>query len=150
MEWHWNGYELTDDRGRMDTQAVLALLRETYWAGDRPPEVQLRAFEHSVCFSVFHGGQQVAFARAISDHATFAWIADVIVAAEHRGRGVGQWMIRSLLEHPALRTRSQWLATRDAHKLYERFGFERFEAMRKGPPMAGISPIVPSSLSNEI
>lgn len=140
MEWHWNGYELTDDRNRMDTTAVLALLGDTYWAADRPAEVQLRAFENSVCFSAFHGGRQIGFARAISDHATFAWIADVIVATDHRGRGVGPWMIRSLLEHPALQTRSQWLATRDAQTLYERFGFERFEGMRRGPAIPGMKP----------
>jgi GNAT superfamily N-acetyltransferase len=134
MEWRWNGYELTDDRGRLDFAAVSALLAESYWACDRPVEVHRTAFANSVCFSLFHHGRQVGFARAVTDFATFTWIADVIIEPAHRGQGLGKWMMDCLLAHPALKTRSQWLATKDAHGLYKRFGFARFEAMRKGPP----------------
>ena len=137
MEWRWNGYWLTDDRSQMDFDTVFALLAATYWASDRSREVQQTAFANSVCFSLFHGKTQIGFARAVTDHATFAWIADVIIAPAHRGIGLGKWMMNCLLDHPALKTRSQWLATRDAHGLYEPLGFARFEGMRRGPPLPG-------------
>jgi GNAT superfamily N-acetyltransferase len=137
MNWHWNHYELTDDRSRMDFETVFNLLAQTYWASDRPRDLQRTAFEHSICFSLFQEGRQIGFARAISDHATFAWIADVIIHPDHRAAGLGKWMMSCILEHPGLATRSQWLATKDAHTLYERFGFIRFEALRRGPPLPG-------------
>lgn len=137
MIWQWQGYEFTDDRDRMDFDAVFNLLARTYWASDRPRELQRRAFDHSICFSLLKSGQQIGFARVISDWATFAWIADVIIHPEHRASGLGKWMIDCLLQHPALETRSQWLATKDAHTLYERFGFSRTESLRRGPPLPG-------------
>lgn len=137
MTCHWNGYELTDDRCRMDFESVFEMLARTYWASDRPRELQRCAFDHSVCFSVFSQGRQIGFARVISDFATFAWVADVIIHPSHRGTGVGKWMVECILNHPSMATRSQWLATQDAHTLYEKFGFVRFEAMRRGAPLPG-------------
>lgn len=137
MIWKWQAYELTDDRARMNFDVVFELLARTYWASDRPRDLQRRAFDHSICFSLFKGDMQIGFARVISDWATFAWVADVIIDPDHRSNGLGKWMIECLLQHPAMETRSQWLATKDAHTLYERFGFIKAEALRRGPPLPG-------------
>src|SRR4051794_19210588 len=101
-EWQRDDYTLTDDKSRLDLDTVCALLHATYWATSRPREIIAKSIEHSVCFALLHVGQQVGFARAVTDRATFAWICDVIVAPEHQGRGLGKWMMECVLAHPDL------------------------------------------------
>lgn len=134
MNWQRDEYTLTDDKLRVDLDVVRALLRTTYWADQRTPAQIEKSVQHSLCFSLFHGERQVGFARAVTDYATFAWICDVIVAPEHRGRGLGKWMMECIVAHPDLRDGTQLLRTRDAHTLYERFGFARAECLRRGSP----------------
>lgn len=122
---------LSDDPARLDVDVVCALLQATYWAGDRPKELIRKAIQNSVCLGLFDKDQQIGFARAVTDHATFTWICDVIVAEEYRSQGLGKWMVETLLGHPELQTITQVLRTRDAHTLYERFGFERTEYLRR-------------------
>jgi GNAT superfamily N-acetyltransferase len=131
VEWRHGDYLLTDDSSRLDLGRVMELLRSSYWAADRPREMMETAIRHSVCFSLLHGGEQVGFARAVTDEATFTWVCDVILHPDHRGRGLGKWMMKCLFEHPKLQTVSHHLRTEDAHGLYERFGFKRVEAMRR-------------------
>ena len=116
-------YELTDDKTRFEIAAIHEMLRATYWAADRPREVVERSIEHSLCIGLLRGSKQVGFCRAVTDQATFSWICDVIVHPEHRRRGLGKWMVNELIHHPRIQTRSQLLATKDAHGLYERHGF---------------------------
>jgi GNAT superfamily N-acetyltransferase len=122
-----DGYVLSDERERLDIDAIWAYLRESYWSPGVPRDVVERAIAESLCLGLFDpDGAQAGFARAVTDSATFAWIADVFVLEPHRGRGLGVWMIERLLAHPQLRgLRAVTLATRDAHGLYERFGFVR-------------------------
>jgi len=131
VEWTNGDYTLTDDKNRLDLDAVCALLAMSYWAKDRPRDVIAKSIEHSVCFALFHRDRQVGFARAVTDRATFAWICDVIIHPDHRSKGLGKWSVNCLLEHPDLQTLSHLLRTEDAHGLYERFGFHRVEAMRR-------------------
>jgi GNAT superfamily N-acetyltransferase len=131
MEWNRGEYVLTDDPTRFDLEKICTLLQATYWAGTRSRTVITTAIQHSVCIGMLWRTEQIGFARAVTDRATFAWIADVIVAPEHRGSGLGKWMVGVLLEHPAVQTITQLLRTRDAHSLYEHFGFERAECMRR-------------------
>jgi GNAT superfamily N-acetyltransferase len=109
----------------MDVDAVHAYLcGESYWARGVPREVVARAIQHSLCVGVFDGSAQVAFARAITDRATYAYLADVYVLQPYRGRGVGRWMMEVLTAHPDLQGLRRWsLMTRDAHALYAQFGF---------------------------
>ena len=132
MNWQRDEYLLHDDKLRLDLDAVCALLHSTYWAADRSRELIEQSIQHSLCFGLFHAGQQIGFARTVTDSATFAWICDVIVAPEHRGRGLGKWMVECVMAHPDLKTATLVLRTRDAHSLYERFGFERTEYLRRG------------------
>ncbi|MBI3875547.1 MAG: GNAT family N-acetyltransferase [Verrucomicrobia bacterium] len=133
MEWSNGEHLLSDDKRRLDLDAVCRLLNETYWAAGRPRSVIAKGIEHSVCLGLFHSGKQVGFARAVTDFATFTWICDVIIAPAHRGKGLGKWMVKCLIEHPQLQTRSQVLATRDARTLYERYGFQRTEYLKRMP-----------------
>jgi GNAT superfamily N-acetyltransferase len=131
MDWQRDEYSLTDDRSRLDLDATCALLHATYWAAGRSRELIEKSIRHSVCLGLFHSGRQVGFVRAVTDYATFSWICDVIVAPEHRGHGLGKWMVERVLAHPELQTTTQVLRTRDAHTLYEQFGFERTEYLRR-------------------
>jgi len=131
MDWHRSDYLLSDDKARLDLDSIVAMLRTSYWAKDRPRQVMERAIRHSVCFGLYHRGRQVGFARGVTDQATFTWVCDVIIHADHRGQGLGKWMMQCLLDHPDLQTVSHHLRTEDAHGLYERFGFKRVEAMRR-------------------
>jgi GNAT superfamily N-acetyltransferase len=132
MNWQRDEYLLTDDKSWLDLDVVCTLLQTTYWAANRPRELIEKSIQHSICFGLFCDNQQVGFTRAVTDYATFAWICDVIVVPEHRGRGLGKWMVECVLAHPDLKTATLVLRTRDAHSLYERFGFERTEFLRKG------------------
>ena len=99
-------------------------LAGSYWAAEIPKDVVDAACAGSVCFGLYAARRQVGFARVVSDRATFAWLADVFVLPDHRGRGLSKWLVACVLEHPELRGLRRWmLATRDAHGLYERFGF---------------------------
>src|SRR6185436_17158270 len=98
---------------------------------DRPRSVIEQSIANSVCLGLFQEDRQIGFARAVTDCATFTWICDVIVDPACRRRGLGKWMVEILIEHPLLQTRSQVLATRDAHALYDRFGFKSTEFLRR-------------------
>jgi len=115
---------LSSDRGRLDLDAVLAMLHDSHWGGGVTRDVLERAVENSLCLGVYHGDRQVAFARAVTDLATYAYLTDVIVAQDARGQGIGSWMVDALLRHPDLQgLRRIALLTRDARTLYEKFGF---------------------------
>ena len=131
MEWVRAEYVLTDDKTRLDIKAITRLLADSYWAADRPRSTMEKAMEHSICFGLFCDGQQVGFARAVTDHATFTWVCDIIIHPEHRRKGLGKWMVKCLLQHPELQTITHVLRTKDAHGLYEKFGFQRAEYMRR-------------------
>jgi GNAT superfamily N-acetyltransferase len=103
---------------------VHQFLTDSYWAIGIPLETVRRSIENSINFGLYHGQQQVGFARIISDLATFAYLADVFVLPAYRGRGLSQWLMECIVSHPDLQGLRRWmLATQDAHGLYARFGF---------------------------
>jgi GNAT superfamily N-acetyltransferase len=118
-------FELSTDPARLDRALIHRFLSEqSYWASGVPRAVVDRSIEHSLCFGVYREGAQVAFARVVTDRATFAYLADVFVLPGWRSDGVGQWMIGIVVRHPELQgLRRFLLATKDAHGLYARFGF---------------------------
>lgn len=113
------------DPARVDRDRVYGWLSaEAYWSIGLPRAVFERAIEHSLVASAFVGGEQVAFARVVSDRATYAWLCDVFVAESMRGRGIATRLISAILSHPDLQGLRRWaLRTRDAHALYRRLGF---------------------------
>jgi len=119
-----DGYELSDAPGRLDLDVVHGFLTATYWSPGISRELVARAVANSLCFGLYRAGAQVGFARFVTDRATFAYLGDVFVLPEHRGRGLASWMVGTALSHPDLAgLRRLLLATRDQHKLYARLGF---------------------------
>ena len=117
--------EISDDKGRLDVPLIHRFLsEEAYWCLGIPLATLQRAINHSLCFGAYLDGQQVAFARVITDKATFGYLADVFVLPEHRGRGHSKALVAAILAHPELQgLRRLSLATSDAHGLYAGFGF---------------------------
>lgn len=120
-----NQYEISTNHNRLDIALIHEFLRSSYWAKGVPRAVVEKSIQHSLCFGAFLGERQVGFARVISDFATFAFVADVFVLPEHRGRGVGKLLMNTIVEHPDLHgLRRLLLITRDAHGLYAQCGFQ--------------------------
>ena len=115
---------VSTDPARLDLDAIHGFLAGSYWAEGIPREVVERSVRGSLCFGAYRGDRQVGFARVISDRATFAYVCDVFVLPDERGRGVGQCLMGAIRAHPDLQNLRRWtLFTRDAHELYRRFGF---------------------------
>lgn len=117
--------EISDDKGRLDVPLIHRFLsEEAYWSLGIPFSTVQRAINHSLCFGGYLAGQQVAFARVITDKATFGYLADVFVLPAHRGQGHSKALIAAILAHPDLQgLRRLMLATSDAHGLYASVGF---------------------------
>lgn len=117
-------FVISTDRDRLDLDVIHGFLTECYWAKGIPREAVARSIENSLCFGVYAKSKQVGFARVISDFATYAYIGDVFILDEYRGRGLGKWLMECIMRHPRLQGLRRWsLVTRDAHQLYARFGF---------------------------
>jgi GNAT superfamily N-acetyltransferase len=121
-----DGYIISTEKSRLDPAAIHAYLTRSYWSPGIPRHLVEKALAGSLCFGLFtEKGQQVGFARMITDGATFAYLADVYVLEEHRGKGLSKWLMETILAHPSLQgLRRLLLATRDAHELYARYGFK--------------------------
>ena len=127
-EWRRNDHVVSTDPARLHLTVVHGFLERSYLASGVPLEVVKRSVRNSMVFGVYEGSEQVGFARVITDRATFAYLADVFVLEEHRGRGLGRWLVECVLSHPDLRGLRRWmLAARDAHDLYRGFGFTELE-----------------------
>lgn len=117
---------ISTDRSLLDVALIERMLHASYWAVGRPREVIERSIANSICFGAYTNAQQVAFARVITDRAVFAYLSDVFVVPEFRAQGVGKALMRAILDHQDLQGLAVvLLRTRDAHGLYEPFGFER-------------------------
>ena len=126
-EWIKDGYLVSTDKSKIDVETVHDFLSHSYWAENIPLGVVRKSIENSLCFGIYHQQKLVGFARAISDFATFAYLADVFILQSHRGKGLSKWLMECVLKHPELQGLRRWmLATKDAHGLYEQFGFKSF------------------------
>jgi len=123
--WQRGEYTISTDRARLNLDLIHDFIsNHSYWGKGRAREVVKRSIENSLPFGIYKGDEQVGFARIVTDYATFAWVADVFVLPEHRGHGLSKWLMEVVLAHPQLQGFRRWvLSTKDAHGLYERFGF---------------------------
>ncbi|MGC4093899.1 MAG: GNAT family N-acetyltransferase [Polyangiaceae bacterium] len=136
-----DGFEISDDPGRLDVARIHQNLTESYWAKGISRELVARSLENSLCFGLYEGQKQVGFARVVTDRATFAYLCDVYVEREYRHKRLGSWLVEVVKRHPELSgVRRFMLATRDAHAFYRPHGFdalsspERFlEILRQNP-----------------
>jgi hypothetical protein len=116
--------EINTDKARLDLALIHDVLSRSHWAKGIPFAVLKTAIDNSLAFGLYRDGRQIGFARVVTDHATFAYLADVFVVAEARREGLGQFLVESILAHPDLQGLRRWLlGTRDAHSLYRRCGF---------------------------
>jgi GNAT superfamily N-acetyltransferase len=123
-EYRQGDFVISTDPERLDLDVIHGFLTECYWAKGIPRETVARSIENSLCFGVYAEGKQIGFARVISDFATYAYIGDVFILDEYRGRGLGKWLMECVMQHPRLQGLRRWtLLTRDAHRLYAEFGF---------------------------
>lgn len=120
-----NGYLLSTDKNLLQIDTIHAFLSDkSYWAKDVPKDIVEKSLINSLCFGVYFNDIQVGFARVISDYATFAYLCDVFIIDEYRGKGLSKWLMEKIMQHPDLQNLRRFtLGTRDAHELYRKFGF---------------------------
>ncbi|HEX3165044.1 MAG TPA: GNAT family N-acetyltransferase [Chitinophagaceae bacterium] len=131
MDFTKDGFTISTEKEKLDIDLIHSFLNRTYWAEGILKEIIRRSIEGSLCFGVYENDKQampacrqVGFARMITDKATFAYLADVFIIEEYRGRGLSKWLMEVIMSHPDLQgLRRMILATKDAHGLYKQFGF---------------------------
>jgi GNAT superfamily N-acetyltransferase len=123
--WERGDYLISTDRSRLNIELIHDFLSNgSYWAIGRARDVVQCSIDNSLSFGIYWKNDQVGFGRVVTDYATFAWIADVFVLPQHRGQGLSKWLMELMLSHPKLQGFRRWvLATKDAHRLYQRYGF---------------------------
>jgi GNAT superfamily N-acetyltransferase len=121
-----SGYTINTDRTRLNIQTIYNFIsKESYWGKGRSIEVIQKSIENSLSFGIYYKDEMIGFARVVTDYATFAWVADVFILPEHRGKGLSKWLMGTILAHTELQGFRRWvLATKDAHELYRKFGFQ--------------------------
>jgi GNAT superfamily N-acetyltransferase len=120
-----DGYTISTDPALIDREVVHGYLSlQSYWAAGRTMHTVEKSIENSLCFGVYDAdGRQAGFGRVITDYATFGWLCDVFILDGHKGRGLGKWLVQTIVSHPELQGLKRiHLATRDAHELYGRYG----------------------------
>ncbi|MEO6588474.1 MAG: GNAT family N-acetyltransferase [Pyrinomonadaceae bacterium] len=127
MNWHKGEFTISTDRNLLQLDAIQKFLtEESYWAKTRTREQTETAIKNCLPFGVYKGENQIGFARVVTDYATFAYLGDVYILEEFRGQGLSLWLMDVIINHPELQGFRRWiLATKDAHKLYEKFGFHQ-------------------------
>ena len=122
---HHREFTISTDKGRLDLTVIHKFLsEESYWASNRSPEQTATAIENSICFGIYLRDKQIGFARVVSDKATFAYVGDVFILNEYRGKGLSKRLMQVIVAHPELQGLRRWvLATKDAHGLYAQFEF---------------------------
>jgi GNAT superfamily N-acetyltransferase len=117
--------EISKDQSRIDIDFVHAFLTDSYWAKGRSKEDVEQSIRNAVCYGMYMDNRQIGFARVVTDTVVFAYLMDVFIDPEYRGRGYGFELVDFILNDPALIKVQTWrLATSDAHGLYHKFGFQ--------------------------
>lgn len=126
---------ISDDKNLIQIDKVHELLAKTYWASNRSKVVIQKSIENSLCFGIYKDNVQIGFARCVTDYAFMYWLGDVIIDEKYRGQGLGKALMKCIKEHEYLVSLVGFLNTKDAHGLYEQFGFQNDQgtAMRKPP-----------------
>ena len=127
-EVHRDQFTISTDPTRLDMDAIVDMLRRAYWATGRPRARTERAFQNSLVFGVYDGDRQIGMARIVTDFSIFAYLCDVFIHEDYRARGLGKWLMQTILNHPDLVDMRRWLlVTSDAHGLYRQYGFTVIE-----------------------
>ncbi len=118
-------YLLSTDKSKLDLKMIHEFLStESHWAKNIPYERVKKSIENSLCFGLYHGEKQIGFARVISDYSTIAYLGDLFILKDHRGKGLSRWMLEVIMNHPDLTGLRRWiLVTKDAHDVYQQYGW---------------------------
>ena len=128
FEAYRDSFTISTDAARLDVDTICDFLKRAYWANTRPCERTEHAMQNSLVFGVYNNVRQIGLARVVTDYAVFAYLCDVFIHEDYRAHGLGKWLIQTILEHPELKAVRRWmLATKDAHGLYQQFGFKVLE-----------------------
>ncbi len=128
-EWRQGEYTINTEKARIDLAFVHDFLKRSYWAREIPVEIVRHSIENSLCFGLYEAEKQIGFARVVTDYATFAYLCDVFVIENKRGRGLSKWLMETVMAHPEVQNLRRWLlATKDAHGLYGQYGFTSLDA----------------------
>ncbi len=121
-----NEFSISTDKSLLDVNAIHSFLSQhSYWSPNIPLRLVERSIENSICFGVYDNKKQIGFARVVTDKATFAYLADVFIIDDYRGKGLSKWLIATIIDHPEINeVRGILLRTKDAHGLYEQFGWQ--------------------------
>lgn len=123
-EFHQDEFTISTDPAKLQIEVIHNFLKNSYWAKNIPLEVVKNSVKNSFCFGVYYKTDQIGFARLITDYTTFAYLADVFILEEFRGKGLSKWLMKTIIEFPELKNLRGWmLKTSDAHELYKKYGF---------------------------
>lgn len=118
-------FTISTDKNLLDLDVIYGFISTSYWANGIPRSVVEKSVQNSLCFGLYDDMKQIGFARAVTDFATFAYMADVFIIKEYQGQGLGKLLVDYIVNYPEFKNlRRFMLATRDAHSLYEKFGFK--------------------------
>jgi GNAT superfamily N-acetyltransferase len=118
-------YTINTDKSLLQKETIQGFLSRSYWANTRSREMLERSIENSLCFGMYVGTRQVGFARVVTDYATMYWLCDVFIDEEYRGKGLGKKLVSYVSEFEPIRNLTATLATKDAHELYEQYGYTK-------------------------
>lgn len=116
---------ISNDHSKLSIDAIVKLMGQTYWANERKEATIKESLEHSLCYGVYLDGVQIGFGRVVTDRSTMFWICDIIIDKAERGKGYGKRLMQAIMSSEELKGLMGILATKDAHGLYEQYGFER-------------------------
>ncbi|HKJ82009.1 MAG TPA: GNAT family N-acetyltransferase [Ignavibacteriaceae bacterium] len=127
-----SSFLVSTDKNLLDRETIFSFLASSYWAKDRSKATIVKTLDNSLCFGLYNNGRQIGFARVITDYSVFAYLLDVFISKEFRGKGGGKKLIKEILNYPDLKEVKKWmLATKDAHVFYEKFGFVQLKNHKK-------------------
>jgi GNAT superfamily N-acetyltransferase len=127
--WTKDNYTISTNRRKLNPKMIHQYLaNDSYWAQDIPLEKVKITIKQSVCFGLYDGKKQIGFCRVVTDFVRFAWLADVFILPDYRGRGLSKWLMQIVFQYPYFQGIRRWmLGTKDAHGLYEQYGFSAIE-----------------------
>lgn len=136
-----DNYIISTNKKLLNLRTIHSFLKDSYWAKNIPYGIVEKAVKNSLCFGLYDGRKQIGFARVLTDYARFANIHDVFILEKYRGKGLGNWLMETILLHPRLQGMKKWyLATRDAHDFYRKFGFKKIAHPEKSMEILNIEP----------
>ena len=125
-EYKKDEFIISTDKEKLQFDVIHKFLSASYWAKNIPFEIVKQSINNSLCFGIYKGNTQIGFSRLITDYATFAYLADVFIIEEFRGKGLSKWMMERIIDYPELKGLRTWmLKTADAHGLYQQYGFDK-------------------------